>query len=171
MSNTIPVDMYVKEILGLLDETFESVPRSSAYLDYGTSLFETLATITAEEASRPVSPTCSSLAAQVEHVRFYIELMERLIQGEDVGKVDWGEIWRTVRTVTPEQWEDSKARLIATYQHVRETIKSLPYDSSDHVGGVMNVIVHTAYHLGEIRQALCVLHETQKSGVQHGFGQ
>lgn len=166
--STIPVEMFKKEIFGLLDETFEHVPQTSAYLDYGTSLFETLATISAEEASRPVSPTCASLAAQVEHVRFYLEVMERLILGEQVGKLDWGEIWRTVRAVTPEEWADSQARLMARYKHVRATLESLPYDNADHVGGSMNFIVHTAYHLGEVRQALCVLHEKQRSGVQHG---
>jgi len=166
--DTIPVEMFKKEVFGLLDETFERVPQTSAFLDSGTSLFETLATISAEEASRPVSPTCASLAAQVEHVRFYLEVMERAILGESLTQIDWGEIWRTVRAVTPEQWEDSKSRLMASYRHVRETLSSLPYDHADHVGGAMNVIVHTAYHLGEIRQALCTLHETQRSGVQHG---
>ncbi len=37
----------------MFDETFEQV--QGMYLDKGTSLFETLATVTAEEASRPVS--------------------------------------------------------------------------------------------------------------------
>lgn len=168
MTNTIPVEMFTKEIVGLLDETFEHV--QGMYLDKDTSLFETLATISAEEASRPVSPTCAALSAQVEHVRFYIDLLERSIRGEDVGKQDWGEIWRTVRDVTPEQWEDSKARLMASYKNLLKTMETLPYDNADQVGGVINVIAHTAYHLGEIRQALCILHATPKSGVQHVYG-
>jgi hypothetical protein len=168
MTNSIPVEMFTKEIYDLLDETFENV--HGMYLDKGTSLFETLATITAEEASRPVSPTCAALSAQVEHVRFCVDLLERGIRGENVGKQDWGEIWRTVRDVTPEQWEDSKARLMASYKRLLETMKSLPFDNADQVGGVINVIAHTAYHLGEIRQALCSLHQQPRSGVQFAYG-
>jgi hypothetical protein len=162
--------MFIKQIYDLLDETFEQVHDFGLYLDMGTSLFETLATITAEEASRPVSPTCASLSAQVEHVRFYIDVFNRAIQGEPVGELDWGEIWRTVRAVTPEQWEASKARLMESYKNFRKTLESLPFDNKDQVGISMSVIVHTAYHLGEIRQALCILHKTQRSGVQLGPG-
>jgi hypothetical protein len=42
-------------------------------LDDGTSLFETLETVSAQEASIPVGGKCASLAAQVAHVIFYIE--------------------------------------------------------------------------------------------------
>jgi hypothetical protein len=168
MSNSIPVEMFTKEIMDLLDETFENV--HGMYLDKGTSLFETLATISAEEASQPVSPTCAALSAQVEHVRFYVDLLERSIRGEDAGRQDWGEIWRTVRDVTPEQWADSKSRLMESYKRLLETMKSLPFDNADQVGGVINVVTHTAYHLGEIRQALCILHQQPKTGVQHVYG-
>ena len=59
------------------------------YLDGGTSLFETLATITAEEASRPVSAACASLAAQVEHVRFYLDVVDDYLLNQEPSKVDW----------------------------------------------------------------------------------
>ena len=32
----------------------------------------------------------------------------------------------------------------------------------------LRVINHPVYHLGEIRMALCTLHEKPRSGVQHG---
>ena len=65
-------DHFTEAMQAALDETFENV--QGMYLDRGTSLFETLATITAEEASRPVSANCASLAAHVEHMRFYMEI-------------------------------------------------------------------------------------------------
>ncbi len=154
-------DMTVKErfvstVLFALDETFENV--HGMYLDRGTSLFETLATISAEEASRPVSANCASLAAQVEHVRFYLELTIDYAQGRKRENVDWGEIWRTVREVTPAEWEASKDRLRETYQNVLALVKSVQtWEGEGEVGGVMGMIIHTAYHLGEIRQALCTL--------------
>jgi hypothetical protein len=51
MGNSIPVEMFTKEIYDLLDETFRHVP--CIYLDGCTSLFEALSAITAEEAPRP----------------------------------------------------------------------------------------------------------------------
>lgn len=149
-------DRFVEAVLFILDETFEDV--HGVFLDKGTSLFETLATISAEEASRPVSANCASLAAQVEHVRFYLDLTIEFTQGRAPEKVDWGEIWRTVREVTPEQWELSKSRLQETYQSVIEMVKSYQsWEGEDAMQGAMGMLVHTAYHLGEIRQALCTL--------------
>ncbi len=92
MARQIELDRFTQEFYALLEETFERVRGIS--LDRGTSLFETLATISAEEASRPVSATCASIAAQVEHVRFYLEVLERYLRGETVGAVDWQASWR-----------------------------------------------------------------------------
>jgi hypothetical protein len=67
--STIAADHFTRALLDLLDETFDHV--KGHYLDGGTSLFETLATITAAEASIPVGGKCATLAAQVKHVAFY----------------------------------------------------------------------------------------------------
>ena len=92
MARQIALDRFTTELYALLEETFERVQGS--YLDRGTSLFETLATISAAEASRPVSASCASIAAQVEHVRFYLAVLERYLRGEAVGAVDWQASWR-----------------------------------------------------------------------------
>ncbi len=150
-------ELFVEMLLYILDETFENV--HGIFLDGGTSLFETLATISAEEASRPVSATCASLSAQVEHIRFYLDRTIEFAQGRNPGPADWGEIWRTVREVTPEEWETSKERLRETYGRILDLVKT--FDGWEEVegalGGAVGMVVHTAYHLGEIRQALCTL--------------
>lgn len=79
-------------------------------LDRGASLFETLDTISAAEASRPVSTTCTSIAAQVEHARFYLEVLARYARGEVVGEIDWGASW-WLTGVTEEGWDALKGRL------------------------------------------------------------
>src|SRR5512141_873062 len=109
MSKQIDKERFSAELFDLLDETFDHV--HGIFLDGGTSLFETLATISAEEASRPVSATCASLSAQVEHVNFYLDRTIEFARGNNPGPADWDEIWRTVRDVTPEQWEASKGHL------------------------------------------------------------
>jgi len=156
MSDNALRDLITKEILDIFTETFESV--MGIYLDRKTSLFETLETITAEDASRPVSATCASIAAQVEHVRFYIDHLGAYMRGENPGKADWGEIWRTIEAVTPEEWEASKARLKESYERTVAMIKGLEtWQSNDSLSGALAIVVHTAYHLGEIRQAMCVV--------------
>jgi hypothetical protein len=148
-------DYFAEAMLAALDETFENV--QGMYLDRGTSLFETLATITAEEASRPVSANCASLAAQVEHVRFYMEVTLQFMRGERP-QVDWTEIWRTVRSVTPEEWAASQQRLRETYGRIRELVVSMTtWEGENEIGGALALLMHNAYHLGEIRQALCTL--------------
>jgi uncharacterized damage-inducible protein DinB len=139
-------------------ETFESV--NGIYLDRGTSLFETLDTISADVASRPVSANCATIAAQVEHIRYYLDVLEIYMTGGKPENVDWKHIWNTVSSVTPQEWDDSKARLRETYQRVTATLKSIADDTWNDdapMPDALAIIVHTAYHLGEIRQALCTL--------------
>jgi hypothetical protein len=148
-------DHFTGALLAALEEMFENV--HGMYLDRGTSLFETLATITAAEASRPVSANCASIAAHVEHMRFYMETTLRFVRGERP-QVDWTEIWRTVRAVTPEEWAASQARLRATYADIRALALSMTtWEGDNKVGGALALLMHNAYHLGEIRQALCTL--------------
>ena len=154
MTQTIVTTHFTNILYELLDETFEQV--RGIYLDKGTSLFETLATISAEEASRPVGGRCATLAAQVEHVRFYLDVLESHMIKQAMGKVDWGEIWRTVHAVTPAEWAASQERLQTTYQRVRAAMQTLTWDEDD-IGNTLAIVVHTAHHLGEIRQALCMI--------------
>ena len=65
------------------------------------------------------------------------------------------EIWETVRDVTPEEWEDMKRRLTQSHERVLATINSFDkWDGKYDVAGALSVLVHTAYHLGGIRQTL-----------------
>ena len=52
MTTQIQTDHFTKALYALLDETFDNV--HGYFLDKGTSLFETLAAISAAEASGPV---------------------------------------------------------------------------------------------------------------------
>lgn len=156
MTATISPTQFTGELMLLLEETFESV--HGIYLDRGTSLMETLADITAEEASIPVGGKCATIAAQVTHICFYLDVLDRYIKTGQNEKVDWGEIWRTVREVTPEEWDELRLRLGETYQRTRKMIQSYDrWDTADSLSGAMGIVIHTAYHLGEIRQATCTV--------------
>ena len=152
----IQVEHFTSALYMLLDETFDNV--HGIFLDKGTSLFETLATISAGEASIPVGGNCATLAAQVKHVAFYLDVVEGNVRSGTFQRVDWGEIWRTTREVTPGEWEEIKAKLRDSYEHLRALIgETKQWPDETQLGNAIATIVHTAYHLGEIRQALCTL--------------
>jgi len=151
---SIRTDEFRNNLLAFLGETFED-KHQGIYLDKGTSLFETLETVSAAEASIPVGGKCASLAAQVAHVTFYIESFERFALQGDTSPRDWGYIWRTVEKVTPEEWDDYKRKLKEAYLRMDKLFRENPLWNDDTIGGALSIVVHTAYHLGEIRQALC----------------
>src|SRR6266508_2038150 len=153
MSFQIPLERLKEPLLECLNETFSSV--HGIYLDKGTTLFETLETITADEASQRISPNSATIAAQVEHVRFYLDVLNRYIQTKQDSQNNWREIWDTVEAVTPEQWDDMKNRLRASHSQVMTTINSFEsWDGKYDIAGALSILTHTAYHLGGIRQAL-----------------
>ncbi|MCP4361405.1 MAG: DinB family protein [Chloroflexi bacterium] len=156
MTKQIETESFKKELFDLLEETFERV--QGIYLDRGTSFFETLDTISAEEASRPVSEKCASIATQVEHVRFYLEvLLKGSLQKQEIGKIDWEKSWQ-LKEVTADEWETLKKELKETHQHVLRAMKGLDiWEGEDDIGASLAILAHTAYHLGEIRQALCTI--------------
>jgi hypothetical protein len=155
VSETITLDHYRESLFMLLAEAFENV--QGIFLDKGTSLFETLAGLSAETVSRPVSDTCSSIAAQVIHTRFYLDLMNQIARTGEQPETDWEATW-AVTTVTPEEWDDLRAGLKESYESLKETLSTdVPWSSPYAVGGSMAILAHTAYHLGEIRQAMCTV--------------
>jgi hypothetical protein len=156
LSPQIDQERFTTELFDLLDETFEHT--HGIYLDRDTSLFDTLNTITAAEASRPVGNKCATLGAQVAHVNFYLEVLERYLITNQAVKSDWGEVWRTVSSVTPEEWAAAKVKLSETYHRVLTLFRNTDsWNGENSIGGALAMLVHTAYHLGEIRQALCTL--------------
>jgi len=156
MSTQIQSEYFTKALYMLLDETFDNV--QGLFLDKGTSMFETLATISAAEASIPVGGKCATLAAQVKHTAFYLDVLEKNVRSGTFERVDWDEIWRTTKDVSPSEWEAIKIGLRESYDRIKALIADAPgWPSENEVGGAIAAIVHTAYHLGEIRQALCTI--------------
>jgi hypothetical protein len=154
----IPIqpEHFAKALIDLLDETMDHA--HGFYLDGGTSLFETLATISAAEASISVGGKCATLAAQVKHVAFYLDVVDKSVRDPSTPQADWGEIWRTVSRVLPDEWQAIQAELRRNYNRILTLIQEFTAWPSDfEIGGAIAIIAHTAYHLGEIRQALCTL--------------
>ena len=73
MPNQLPISEVAKGFQFALTETFESV--FGIYLDKGASLFETLAQISAAQASQPMR-NCATIAAHVAHTTYYLTVLE-----------------------------------------------------------------------------------------------
>lgn len=149
MATPIPTESFTAPLLALLEETFEKV--QGIFLDGGTSLFETIEGLSAEDASRAVAPGRATIAAQVDHVRFYLDVLERYMRGEVVGEIDWKEIWSRTGRVSPEEWQAIRDRLRASHGRVTALMRSCDWSGPNEIGGALAMVVHTAYHLGQIR--------------------
>lgn len=138
----------------LLKETFEGPPPAvpSAFLNKGTGLFQTLDEIPAAIASAEAKPGGSTIAAHVEHIRFYVVVHGELLRGSTEA-IDWNESWR-IKTVESPEWDDLKQGLRRAYSSLTEQLKALETWGEDEVGVAMSIIAHTAYHLGSIRQLM-----------------
>lgn len=155
MSQQIDNEMYTKLLHTLLEETFDKV--EGIYLDGGTSMFETLETINAETASRPITPDGTTIASQVGHVEFYLGVMESYMQGGWSERIDWQGSWKP-KTVTADEWAALGKKLRETHDRVIKLINSFDdWNDERKLGGALGVIVHTAYHLGAIRQIVRVV--------------
>lgn len=145
---------FTTALLQALEETFEQV--HGIYLDRNTSIFETLATLSAAEASQATSASCATIAAHVAHMTYYIDILIKFINGERP-ETDWGHIWQTVSAVNAEEWTASQQALRAAYDRVRAIAAEFQWQNDDQIGGALGVLAHNAYHLGEIRQMLCII--------------
>ncbi len=152
MKDHISNATFSTELLDLLDETFART--QGIYLDRGHSLFETLERISAEKASCPISEGDVTIASHVEHICYYITVLESSIQLREFGEVDWDQSWR-LRKVNSVQWEDLKQRVRESYRDLVSTIRGVDeWKGEDDIGGSLAILAHTAYHLGAIKQIL-----------------
>jgi hypothetical protein len=154
---TIARQDFTTSFFRLLTETFEGPPEDtgSAYLDKKAGLFQTLEQVTAEVASTPVRPGSQTIAAHCEHVRFYVVVAFDFMRG-NTERIDWSKSW-LVHTVTAEEWEELKKGLKSAYTTVLDYLQSTEKWGDEEVGDGMAIIVHTAYHLGSIRQLVRLL--------------
>jgi hypothetical protein len=137
--------------LTLLEEIFESV--HGFLLDPAESMFETLETISANEASQTVAPNLAPIVAQVNHVVFLIDAQ---LNGNVGDSLDWAGSWR-VESVSDDEWQNLIELLHRRYHDIRSFVTSFDDWDASIVGGALALITHCAYHLGQIREAMGVI--------------
>jgi hypothetical protein len=159
---TIAQEDFTNSFFQLLKETFEGPPPDigSAYLDKGGGLFQTLGLLTAEAASTPPWPGAATAAAHCEHLRFYVEALYGMMRGE-TGRIDWAQSW-LVKTVTPTEWDELRENVRRAYTTVAEHLRTVERWGDEEVGDGMAILLHTAYHLGALRQLARALGQTAR---------
>ena len=137
----------------LFGELVEGAPASGGYMlnaaDPG--MLRSLDTLAATAASTP-TPTGSSIAAHVDHVRYGLSLMNRWSAGENPFKdADWSASWKNT-TVTDDEWRRLRADLRAETSRWLNALGTAREVQDIELNGMIGSIAHLAYHLGAIRQ-------------------
>ncbi|MDQ3322158.1 MAG: hypothetical protein M3525_06980 [Acidobacteriota bacterium] len=149
--NSIKTEHFRENLLALLTETFEgSPPEGSRYLDQGVGVLNTIEKISAADASRSIGG--ATFVSHLEHARHYLVALVEFIDGR-IEKVDWDESW-LVKTVDEAEWNLLKENVRRDYQTVIQTFKAIEIWDDDKVADAMSIVVHTAYHLGAMRQIM-----------------
>jgi hypothetical protein len=137
----------------LLAELADGAAKDGGYMlnpgDEG--LLRSLDKLSADDASAP-TPTGSSIAAHVDHVRYGLSLMNRWSQGENpFESADWKASWTRTHVSEPE-WRQRVADLRAETARWLAVVRAPRQVNDIELNGMIGSIAHLAYHLGAIRQ-------------------
>jgi hypothetical protein len=144
---------FAKTLSTLFRELVEGAPASGAYiLNAGDAgLLRSLDKLSAAAAS-VVTPTGSSIAAHVDHVRYGLSLMNRWSAGENPFKdADWSASWKKT-AVSDDEWQKLRAQLREEAARWLNALGTPREAQEIELNGMVGSITHLAYHLGAIRQ-------------------
>jgi hypothetical protein len=152
MPSDISIELFKKTVDSLTAEAFSDV--KGAYLDPKTSLAETLAPVSAEEASHPISGKGTTVAGHVAHIRFYLDVLKRYMENTLNEKIDWKQSW-LVTSVSESEWDTLRQQLADDYRDIRAYLGEITdWNDEKRLDGALGIVAHTAFHLGAIRQIL-----------------
>jgi hypothetical protein len=141
------------QVRAVLQEGIDGPQHAWSYFtDSGpeNGLFGTITPLGADQASRPLGPSGTSIAGHVHHLAFSLAASAGWIRGERP-TLDWSESWR-VRAVTDAEWTDLKARLRQAWTDLDQAIEQHALDGEEAFGGAVGAVAHVAYHLAAVRQ-------------------
>lgn len=144
----------ISKTLGVLfSELVDGASTQGGYMLNGgdEGLLRSLEKLSAADASAR-TPTGSSIAAHVDHVRYGLLLMNRWSQGEHpFESADWSASWRNTH-VSETEWRQRISELRAEAARWLDVVRT-PRDVDEiELNGLLGSIAHLAYHLGAIRQ-------------------
>lgn len=145
----------VASSLELLRETFEGPAGPSTYFidnDPKAGFFGAVDALTAAEASRPTRPSGPTIAAQVFHAGFHLDMSTAWLRGDRADR-DWAKSWELGK-VDDAAWAALRQQFRGQYEAFRQAVAREPAAGGKSLSTVIGAIAHAAYHLGAVQQAL-----------------
>lgn len=138
-------------LLYLFREAFDGPgPKDGLFLNAGAGIRGVLDDIDSDTASVLVNG--SSIAAHASHLRLYLEVISSFVKGI-ARSADWNEGW-SVTSVTEPEWDGVREGIAAACRDIEETVAGIRIWDEDKISMVMALTVHSAYHLGAIKQMI-----------------
>ena len=135
----------------LLTESFHGADGGTTWFLDGEGLLATARTLDAERASRSPVPGGATVAGHVEHVRWFVALLNAFARGEQP-QIDWAQSW-TVREVDGAGWDALLRDLEREYTELHGHFgRGIDPDDTQRLMPVLANVVHVAYHVGAVRQ-------------------
>jgi hypothetical protein len=148
----------MNSVVDLLTEAYVGPPNPSStwFIDNepDSGVLGLVAGLSAAEASRSVDGSGESgttIASHVEHLRWSLAQMNAAIRGES--QEEWKESWR-VLAADDSGWERLLAELRSELDALCLALKSQQGLPEEYVIGLLALLPHAAYHLGNIRQMI-----------------
>jgi hypothetical protein len=146
-------DDFATSLGTLFSELVFGAAKSGAYIlnagDQG--LLGSLDKISAAAASA-ITPTGSSIAAHVDHLRYGLSLMNRWSAGENpFTDADWSTSWKKT-VVGDDEWRALRCELRSEADRWLKALRTPREVQEIELNGMIGSIAHLAYHLGAVRQ-------------------
>jgi len=142
-------DGLTKGMRFLLDETFEGPGLTDGmFSDPGSGLIGTLESLSAEQASQVVNGT--SVASHARHLSLYLSVLTDSMRGI-VRMPDWSKEWSETEA-TAAEWDDIVNRICDSKRGIDALLDGISRWNGDSLTMIGSLAIHTAYHLGAIRQ-------------------
>jgi hypothetical protein len=124
--------------------------REGMFLNSRTGIHDTLEKIDARAASEDVAG--SSIAAHAGHLVLYLEVLGGCLKGEVRG-VDWEGGWLRTR-IDAREWDEMRSEIRSACEAIEKHAATMKNWNPDDVTMTMALTIHSAYHLGAIRQMI-----------------
>ena len=113
-------------------------------------------------ASQSLKSGNATVAAHCNHVFFLLQVVEKYLRGKDfkTKREDWEDNWH-VTTVSEAEWNLIRKSLRDSYDQLISSIEAVDNWSEESLADSLIVLVHSAYHLGEIRQIISSTHPSE----------
>ncbi|MCH4985623.1 hypothetical protein AB4G91_09190 [Macrococcoides goetzii] len=137
----------------LLKETFEGIDgKGSIYIEPkpDSGVLGTLKGLSVEEVSKKVNGV--TIASITDHIGYYLSGINYILENGKPSKMDWEKSW-SIKKVSDREWITIIDILENEYNNLMKNLDVVEWDQ-DNTDDIIAALVHSAYHLGALRQIL-----------------